>query len=80
MAPSGAKKWNERETFYTKDITYLTPHTRTEMILAGDFNCVISDEDCTGQLNHSRAIARLIQGLGLTDVCEATPNRKIYTH
>jgi len=50
------------------------------MILAGDFNCVITNDDCTGQRNYSRALARLIQGLDLIDVREATPTRTAYRH
>ena len=50
------------------------------MILAGDFNCVITNDDCTGQRNYSRALAKLIQGLGLIDVWEATQTRTAYTH
>ena len=48
------------------------------MILAGDFNCVTTNDDCTGQRNWSRALARLIKGLDLTDVWESNPTA--YTH
>ena len=50
------------------------------MIPAGEFNCVITNDECTGQRNFSRALARLIQGLDLIDVWEATPTRTAYTH
>jgi len=50
------------------------------MIMAGDFNCVISNLDCTGHRNSSRTLERLIQGLDLVDVWDATVYRQIYTH
>jgi hypothetical protein len=48
------------------------------MITAGDFNCVISNLDCTGHHKSSRTLERLIQGLGLVDVWDAIVNRQIY--
>jgi len=50
------------------------------MILASDFNCVITSDDYTRQRNCSKALARLTQGLDLIDVWEATPARTAYTH
>jgi len=50
------------------------------MIITGDFNCVITNDDRTGQRNCSRALARLIQVLNLIDVWEATPTRTAHTH
>jgi hypothetical protein len=32
------------------------------MLLAGDFICVLSNEDNTGQRNHSRALENLTKG------------------
>ena len=79
-APSGAEKRNERESFYNKDMTALLPSTHTEMILAGDFNCVLSSVHCTGRGNYSRALDKLIKGFGLTDVWEAPQTLPTYTH
>ena len=52
-APSGAEKKTERERFYTNDLTQLLPTTHTELILAGDFNCILDTADSTGHKNFS---------------------------
>ena len=41
---------------------------------------LISNLDCTGQRHCSRALERLIQGLGLNDMWETSQSRTIYTH
>jgi len=79
-APSGAEKRQEREALYNTEVVHLVPSSRTAMILAGDFNCVITNGHCTGQRNCSRALARLIQGLDFIDVWEATATRTAHTH
>jgi len=40
-ASSGALKRKEREEFFNVDVTHLIPPNNTEMILAGDFHCVL---------------------------------------
>ena len=77
-APSGAEKRREREAFCNTEVVHLIPYPSTAMILAGDFNCVLTNDDCTGQRNYSRTLARLIHGL--VDVWETTPTRTAYTH
>ena len=79
-APSGAAHRAEREAFFNTEILDMIPHTPTDTILAGDFNCVIPSVDCTGHCNRSRALERLIQGLGLVDIWEATADRQVFTH
>jgi len=79
-APSGAGKRQEREAFYNTKVMHLIPSSSTAMILAGDFSCVLTNDDCTEKRNYSRALARLIEGLVLIDVWEATPKRTAYTH
>ena len=79
-APSDSQKRQEMECFYNTEVIYLIPSFSTAMILASDFNCVITNDDCTGQRNYSRALVRLIQGLDLIDVWQATPTRTAYTH
>jgi endonuclease/exonuclease/phosphatase family metal-dependent hydrolase len=78
-APSGAEKRQQRDAFYNTEVVHLIPSSSTAMILAGDFNCVIT-KDCTGQRNCSRALARLIRRLDFIDVWEATPTRTAYAH
>ena len=79
-APSGAEKRQERETFYNTEVIHLIPSSSTVMILAGDFNCVLTNEDCTGQRYFSIALERLIRGLDLIDVWETASTRNTYTH
>jgi len=55
-APSGAARRSERENFYNGELTYLLPASPFEMILAGDFNWILTKKkDCSSQLNYSRA-------------------------
>ena len=79
-ATSGTVNCAEREAFFNTELIDLIPHTLTDLIMAGDFNCVLSNLDCTGHHNSSRTLERLIQGLGLVDVWDASVNRQIYTH
>ena len=40
-AHSGSEKKNERERFYNNDLPYTLPTAHADMILAGDFNCIL---------------------------------------
>ena len=79
-APSGAKRKQEREWFYNVDVPYSLPGTQTDVILAGDFNCVLSHSEATGQRNYSRALDNLVTVLGLYGVGGTTSTRPIFTH
>jgi exonuclease III len=79
-APSGSEKRREREAFYNGEVATLIPPTVTEMILAEDFNCVLSSAGCTGQGNYSKALETLVRGLDLRDAWDATPKRTVFTH
>jgi len=79
-APSGTVNRAEREAFFSTELIELLPHTPTDLIMADEFNCVLSNLDCTGHLNSSRTLERLIQGFGLVDVWNASVNRQTYTH
>ena len=67
-APSGAEKRVEREYFFNTYVTFLLPTDSAEVLIAGVFNCVISQADCSGKPNTSRALTTLIRGMGLRDV------------
>jgi len=54
-------------------------HTRT-MISGGDFNCVLSQAECTGNLNYSKALDKVVRRFGLIDAWGRNPPRAIYTH
>ena len=76
-APSGSEKKREKEEFYNGEVARLPTHSSDNAVLAGDFNCVLTPSDCTGSLNVSRALTRLVTGLDLVDVNQ---RRMIYTH
>jgi len=40
-APSGSEKKREREEFYNGDVARLPIHSSDNIVLAGDFNCVL---------------------------------------
>lgn len=79
-APSGAAKRQERENFYNMDVAYLLRGLQTPMLLGGDFNCVISPDDCTGGYNYSRNLDLLLKGFGLKDAWQGQPHSRAYTH
>ena len=79
-APSEAEKKSEREGFYTHALPHLLPSTRSEMLLAGDFNCVLGTNDRTGHNNYSRALASIVHALVLPDMWDASLSRNGYTH
>ena len=79
-AASGTSKRTEREAFhFNLDTINTLPRTPTDLIMAGDFNCVQSDSDCTGHRYSSRSLDMLIQGLKLVDVWNAPINMQVYT-
>ena len=61
--PSVAEKRHEWENFFTTELAYLLPTGPTEILLAGDFNCVLSPADCTGAPNLSKALSATKQDL-----------------
>jgi exonuclease III len=79
-APSGAERRKEREYFYNSELPPLLPTYGNDMILAGDFNCVLSRCDTTGQGNHSRALEQIICGYKLTDVWDMQAAKHGHTH
>ena len=44
-ASSGETRKNEGENFYNGDLTYLLQTSPSEMVLAGDYNCVLAQTD-----------------------------------
>ena len=66
--------------FYNNDLTYILQPAHAGMILAGDFNCVLSNTDSTGHNNYSRATANIVHGFGLIDARDTSISRSIYTH
>jgi len=50
------------------------------IILGGDFNCVLQKTDTTGHYNYGRALAELVHGFTLKGTWQADPARGVYTH
>jgi exonuclease III len=67
-APFGTAKIVENENFFTADLTYLLRNAPENLLLGGDFNCVLQMADTTGHYTYGRALAELIQGYALRDV------------
>jgi endonuclease/exonuclease/phosphatase family metal-dependent hydrolase len=79
-APSGSSDRKETVEFFNTGLMALLPHVSTEMILAGDFDCVLSNSECTGHRPSSRALDKLVQGLRLYDAWDQASNIQTYTH
>ena len=77
--PSGAEKRHEHENFFTNELAYLLPTGPREILVAGDFNCVISPADCTGSPNLSKALSATLAGLALHDAWEQTSKQLQHT-
>jgi len=79
-ALSETAKRQERERFYNNELPYLPGASASNMIVGGDFNCVLIQTDNTGHFNYSKALDRIIRGVELQDVWRANPLRTIFTH
>ena len=58
-APSGTAKKREREQFYSSEITQLFQNIQTNILLGGDFNCLLEPTDTTGHYMPSKALETL---------------------
>jgi exonuclease III len=67
-APPGAERKLERERFFNNELPLILAVTPAEMLLVGDFNSIINKLDSTGNVSCSKALERLVSGLGLHDV------------
>jgi len=72
------QKDRERNIF-SNELPYLLRSVYDEIILGGDFNCVLEAAVSTGYGNFSRSLATPIQGYALRDACQAHSSRRIYT-
>jgi exonuclease III len=55
-APSGSEKRNEREDVFNMELPHMLSTTNTDMIIAGDFNCIVERTESTNNTNYSRAL------------------------
>ena len=72
-ASSGTTKQQERERFYNNELPYLLRASPSNMIVGGDFNCVLNQTDS----NYSKTIDKLVRGFELQDMWLADPLRAI---
>jgi len=76
--PSCTAKIQKREDFYNVELVYLLRSLPPTIIVGRNFNCVLSQVDCIGNMNYSKALDKLVRGFELTDVWERSPQG--YTH
>ena len=67
-APSVTAKRKEREHFYNNELAYLLRDAPANILMVGDFNCVLETADITGHYTYSTALAGPIQGFGMQDI------------
>lgn len=79
-APSGSQNKTERENFYTNTLAYHIRNLNNNIIIGGDFNCVLDKIDIKGEFNHSHALSTLVKDLHFTDIWRSKhPNLTSYT-
>jgi len=79
-APSGTARRTDREQLYTTELPYLFHDGPTDLLIGGDFNCVLHPGDTTGQFQPSRALTEMIRGLELHDAWNQNPACPTYTY
>jgi len=79
-APSGTARRTDREQFYTTELSYLFHDGPTDLLIGGDFNCVLHPGDTTGQFQPSRALTVMIRGLEIHDAWNQNPARPTFTY
>jgi len=70
----------KREQFYNVAVPQLIQTGHGDLIIGGDFNCVINPADTSGSFQNSRALTDMIRGLHLDDTWKQDRNKPVYTH
>jgi len=70
-APSGTSKRAEWESFYN-NLPLLLESASDNILLGGDFKCVLDAADSTGNSSFSHSLATLVQGYALRDTWQST--------
>jgi exonuclease III len=65
-APFGTSKRAERESF-NNDLPFFLESASDDVLLGGDFNCVLEAADSTGYGSFSHSLATLVQGYALRE-------------
>jgi endonuclease/exonuclease/phosphatase family metal-dependent hydrolase len=79
-APSGAEQRKERERFFKSELPWLLPTTECELLLAGDFNCIIRKDESSVNRNISSSLEQLIRGFQLHDAWEQKAENRGFTY
>ena len=79
-AHSGTARRTDRESFYTSELICVLQAASHNVILGGDFNCVLQPVDTTGHFLTSRVLMEIVRGLALADTWTQDPLRPKYTH
>jgi len=79
-APSGTARRVDREQFNNTELPYLFHDGPTDLLIGGDFNCVLHPSDTTGHFRPSWALSEMIHGLELHDAWKEKPARPTYTY
>ena len=66
-APSGARQRAERAEFFSREVTPLLASAGGQLLVGGDFNCVLQEQDSTGTTPRSSELAAAVKALRLTD-------------
>jgi predicted metal-dependent enzyme (double-stranded beta helix superfamily) len=74
------KRKLNKKAFLNSDLTPLLPKTGTELLLEGDFNCILNAVDSTGHNDFSKGIVTILKGFGLHGVWDASRTQLGYTY
>jgi hypothetical protein len=70
----------DRENFINSDLTLLLPATRAELLLAGDFSCILNTIYRTGNAPRSKCLERIFKELELRHVWDVSKALHGFTH
>ena len=76
LCPCGTARRQEREQFYNSELAYLLRDAPENIILCGDFNCILKKTNSTGTYYYSQALVELVRGFKLQDSWQGDPSRK----
>ncbi|KAJ4426115.1 hypothetical protein ANN_26924 [Periplaneta americana] len=68
--PSGTNYRTERENFHSRDLPFFLRHRYNQLILGGDWNCVLQAKNQSGSYNPSPVLKTLVTDLNLIDTWE----------
>jgi exonuclease III len=79
-ASSGTSKKAERDKFYNLELPPLWKSGCSQVVVGGDFNCVLHPADVQGHFSTSIPLRDLVQGYGLRDAWTQNVSSPSFTH